>query len=108
MTPAKCSVSKRDQGQADVSRLFPDARPFPDRPWNRRGYGRIRITEPLASELYVTLNETIERRLDEMHTRRREGNEAEAESLKRRLRLLSTLRHFTHELIREQGWNDPP
>lgn len=86
-----------------MSQLF-DRQANPDRPWTGRGYGRIRLSEPLAKDLAGILHDEIGRRLREFHEAKETGEDATISKLA--LKRASTIRERVVGLIREQGWED--
>ncbi len=86
-----------------MSRLF-DKDNFPDRPWVGRGYGRLRLDEPLAKDLRGILHDEVGRRLQEMHDIKNAGGDPIVAKLA--LRRANTIRERVTSLIREQGWED--
>lgn len=85
----------------DVSKLF-DKQVFPDRPWNGRGYGRIRLDEGLAKDLSGVLYEEVHRRLGDLHDAKAKGEGEEEARLA--VRRAVQLRDRVNNLIEEQGW----
>lgn len=83
-----------------MSELF-DKQVFPDRPWHGRGYGRLRLTEPLAHDLYGIVTDEVRRRLSAYHEAKAKGDPTvEKLALKR----ASSIKERLQGLINEQGW----
>jgi len=88
---------------ATLSQLF-DKQSHPDRPWNGRGYGRIRLDEGLARDLAGIMHDEVGRRLTELHAAKSSGADPLVPKLA--LRRANTIRERVVNLIREQGWED--
>lgn len=85
-----------------MSELF-DKNVFPDRPWTGRGYGRIRLDEPLAHDLNGIMYEVIRERLNAYHEAKNRGGDPVVEKLA--LRRASKIKERVYNLIHEQGWD---
>lgn len=87
----------------DLSSLF-DKKVFPDRPWSGRGYGRLRLDEPLARDLHGIMYEEVRRRLNEYHEIKAAGGDVVAAKLA--LNRATKIRQRVKGVIVEQGWED--
>jgi hypothetical protein len=75
---------------------------IPDRPWDTREYGRLRLNEVFAGELLQVLADS----LDDLHAIRQELQLAgkSVTTINRRIRRISTIRELLHGMMHEKNW----
>lgn len=76
--------------------------PAPDRPWASREYGRIRLTESLASELWKTLNEQLDYLYETKADLKADG--LSVTETNRRIRRTVSVRGLLHGMMHEKEW----
>lgn len=86
-----------------MSKLF-EKESHPDRPWSGRGYGRIRLDESLARDLYGIMYEVVNERLGLLHEAKRSG--ADTITLRASVKRANAIRERVKNLLAEQGWED--
>jgi len=74
----------------------------PDRPWSHREYGRVRLTESLANELWTILNEQIDYLYDVKADDKEEG--LPVTETNRRIRRTVSIRGLLHGMMHEKEW----